>query len=294
VVVNDLFADSLSVTNIVPAATRISGDTIVWNAGTIPGGGTIRFRFEALVPVFMPRGTNPLPNTITVSAENETPDRMGNNSSALTVYNFVPEPAPFTPRIDAFPKVVDVTDSVQVRIQVPVPVTDWEIWVHWPDGSIDREFPSEEYKVTPLEPNKWYEIGEWYRYERMITSGDEEELVFELRARDRRGTEGVAQSQVTVRSNEDMVLDRNVYRPDMGEPIEISFKIAHAGIVELDVYDIAGRHITNLTEDHFAGGWNTYTWNGLVDNGQKVGSGVYLVTLKADDIKMYKKLILVR
>ena len=49
-----------------------------------------------------------------------------------------------------------------------------------------------------------------------------------------------------------------------------------------------------LTEEVFPSGWTTYYWNGLTNEGVKVGSGVYIVTLLSDDYKDWKKFMIVR
>ena len=291
VIVRNIFDATLDIPDITPQATRVEGDTIFWNLVSIPALTTVRFQFDATVPDLMPIGTNQLINVVSVSAENENPENTDNNSSVLPVYNIIRQPAPFTPLIDVNPPVADVSDSVQVRIQVPVPVNDWEIWVIWPNGDIDKEFF---HNIFPLEPGVWYDLDEWYKYPNLVTPEDQEDVVFEFHARSERGVEGVAEDRVTFRDSEDMILDRNVYRIDAEDPIEINFRLNQAGPIEMNVYDVAGRFITKLTDDYFTNGWSTYYWNGQLDSGRKIGSGVYLVTLKADNLKMWKKLIIVR
>jgi hypothetical protein len=62
----------------------------------------------------------------------------------------------------------------------------------------------------------------------------------------------------------------------------------------LDLYDVSGRHITKITEDIYQGGWNLYLWSGNTETGLKVGSGVYIVTLRSGEFNSWKKFILVR
>jgi len=97
-----------------------------------------------------------------------------------------------------------------------------------------------------------------------------------------------------VRSGDKMTLDRNVYKPELEDNVNIRFKLAYQRMARLDVYDVSGRHITKLTEDVFNGGWNSWLWNGMMENGAKVGSGMYLITLQAGEFKDWKKLIIVR
>jgi flagellar hook assembly protein FlgD len=76
--------------------------------------------------------------------------------------------------------------------------------------------------------------------------------------------------------------------------VDIRFKLGYRRLARLDVYDVSGRRITKLTEDIYNGGWNSYLWNGIMENGRKVGSGVYLITLQSGEFKDWKKLIIVR
>ena len=93
---------------------------------------------------------------------------------------------------------------------------------------------------------------------------------------------------------QEMKLDRNVFRPELEDALAINFKLARSAVARLDAYDVTGYHITRIAEDYFPGGWNVYLWNGLLEDGRKAGSGVYIITLRSDDYKTYKKVIIVR
>jgi hypothetical protein len=89
-------------------------------------------------------------------------------------------------------------------------------------------------------------------------------------------------------------LDRNVFRPEAESPLDIRFKLSNRRAAQLDIYDIAGRHITQLTQGVYQGGWNSYSWDGITETGQGAGSGVYLVTLRSGEFNSWKKFIIVR
>ena len=84
----------------------------------------------------------------------------------------------------------------------------------------------------------------------------------------------------------------NVVSPGTTD-IPIDF-IVPEGHTELKLFDVAGRHITNLLSGIYPAGQHTFVWNGQTGSGQLVGSGVYLITLRTDEAHTYKKIIIVR
>lgn len=89
-------------------------------------------------------------------------------------------------------------------------------------------------------------------------------------------------------------LDFNVFEPDKGEPLGISFDLTSSRTVRLDVYDISGYHVQKLVEDTFDFGTNRYEWDGMTSNNQKIGSGVYVITLRSAGLVCWKKVIIAR
>jgi len=289
------FPDSVSIDNINPPPVSVNDDSSAWVFTSLAPNEKIVLSFDATVPEFMPVGTNILVNRVFVSAANESEKKKSNNSSEYNVYNYVKTPEPFTPVIEVIPSTMDVTDSAMVRVKVPVTVMDWDLWIYWPDGQIIKTFadPFIENNKS-LQENIWYDIDDWYNHRLLVSAAEQDQIIFEIRARDRRGTQGTAQATLIVRSDDHLVLDRNVYKPEIEDYVDIRFKLGYRRLARLDVYDVSGRRITKLTEDIYNGGWNSYLWNGIMENGRKVGSGVYLITLQSGEFKDWKKLIIVR
>ena len=59
----------------------------------------------------------------------------------------------------------------------------------------------------------------------------------------------------------------------------VSFDLAEAGAVRLQVYGIDGRLIRTLADGPLTAGRHERTWNGRDEDGRRVGSGVYLARL---------------
>ena len=91
-----------------------------------------------------------------------------------------------------------------------------------------------------------------------------------------------------------LTLDFNVYEPQSGAPLGITFELNASRKVQLDVYDMSGTHVMKLVENTFREGPNRFEWFGLTENGREVGSGVYIITLLAEDLICWKKVIITR
>jgi hypothetical protein len=55
----------------------------------------------------------------------------------------------------------------------------------------------------------------------------------------------------------------------------IAFSLKDAGNVNLTIYDVAGRRVRNLVDEHRDRGVYKITWDGMNDSGSRVASGVY-------------------
>jgi hypothetical protein len=71
--------------------------------------------------------------------------------------------------------------------------------------------------------------------------------------------------------------------PNPFNPItRVAFSVpAGGGRVSIQIYDVAGRRVRNLLDEHRAAGFGSVTWNGTSDRGVKVASGVYFCRLRA-------------
>jgi hypothetical protein len=234
--------------------------------------------------------------TLTIVEDIDTSD----NHDAVDFYAYAdskgkkPDVNDFIPQITAQPSVIDVMDSIQVRVRVPSFTSAWDLWVHLPDGGVDKTFADSYISGTTIQPHQWYNVNEVYHPNYLITTEKQEQIIFEIHAWDIWGNTATAQAAVTIRSGNYLVLDRNIYRPSDEDAIGIRFKLSNRRVAQLDIYDLSGRHITKLTEDVYEGGWNIYPWNGVTNEGKDVGSGVYLVTLRSGEFNSWKKFIIIR
>ncbi len=74
----------------------------------------------------------------------------------------------------------------------------------------------------------------------------------------------------------------------------IAFRLAQAGLVSLDIFDAAGRHVRTLANESLEGGDHFYPWHGLDNAGRQVASGVYLYRLQTEDFQESRRMVLLK
>jgi hypothetical protein len=62
------------------------------------------------------------------------------------------------------------------------------------------------------------------------------------------------------------------------------FTLRTAGHVDLDLYDVAGHRVRQLASRSFPAGQHALRWDGADDHGNRVASGIYLLSLRADGV----------
>jgi uncharacterized repeat protein (TIGR01451 family) len=271
------------------AATR---DSLVWQLASLNAGGSDSISVAVQFAPKVPQNLDRLISRLTLFAAND--NSPANNVARDTVRVVVPPPAGTRPLIEARPPEVMVGDNVQVRVQVLAPIVSWDLWVYFANNQIDSSYADAYIKATRLAPNVWHDVTPAFTNTRLLTAAKEEEIRFEIRARDIFGDFATASASVLVRSNNDMVLDRNVFEAENQSPLGINFKLSSNRVARLDVYDLNGVCIAKLAEGPFNAGWNTYHWNGLTEDGRKAGSGVYIIALRSGEFTAWKKCIIVR
>ena len=105
---------------------------------------------------------------------------------------------------------------------------------------------------------------------------------------------GNRENEIIEDCNKSFYFDKNIFDAGTGSSLNIYFSIKKSQIIQLDLYDISGYHISTIIEDFFPGGINQYSWDGRLENNQLVGSGVYIITLRTQQMHCWKKVIIVR
>ena len=92
---------------------------------------------------------------------------------------------------------------------------------------------------------------------------------------------------------ENMYLSQNYPNP-FNPTTNIIYNLKEAQDVQLVIYDILGEKVKTLVSQYQSPGQYTISWNGQNDLGNKVKSGIYIYSLKAGDVFVSKKMLMVK
>ena len=74
----------------------------------------------------------------------------------------------------------------------------------------------------------------------------------------------------------------------------ISYRLAVAGPVTIDIFDIAGRHVRRLVDGHEAEGVHSVEWGGVDESGRRVTPGVYFCRLVSGNVVQTTRMSLMK
>lgn len=84
------------------------------------------------------------------------------------------------------------------------------------------------------------------------------------------------------------------YPNPFNQSTKIEFNLANSGFVSLNIYDLLGRKIQTLVNQHLSWGYKSVLWDGKDNSGNDVASGIYFYRLKVGDFCQTKKLVLLK
>ena len=91
----------------------------------------------------------------------------------------------------------------------------------------------------------------------------------------------------------EFILNNNY--PNPFNPVTtISYAIQHDALVRIDIYDLLGRKVKSLLNEHQTPGYKTLQWNATDDLGQSVAAGVYIYMIQAGDYRATNKMIFLK
>ena len=91
----------------------------------------------------------------------------------------------------------------------------------------------------------------------------------------------------------DFTLQGNFPNP-FSNQTQVMFDLGIAAQVELDVFDLQGRHVANITRGFLPAGTYQFIWEGEDASGLRVASGSYLLRLKQGSAQDTKLILLIR
>ena len=72
--------------------------------------------------------------------------------------------------------------------------------------------------------------------------------------------------------------------------VNISYGLPDRTDVKILIHDLNGRKIAEHSINQQSAGWHEFNWNALDQMGQSVGSGIYLMTIQANDMVKKQKI----
>lgn len=91
----------------------------------------------------------------------------------------------------------------------------------------------------------------------------------------------------------DFFLDQNY--PNPFNPVtKIGIRNSEFGFIELTIYDVSGRLIRTLLNEHRSAGNHLVQWDATDNFGQQVGSGIYFYRLRVNGFQQVRKMMLIR
>jgi hypothetical protein len=106
-------------------------------------------------------------------------------------------------------------------------------------------------------------------------------------------TTGIGASPGTSAPGPVAVLGPNAPNP-FNPSTTLSFALAEAGDVRLEVIDTAGRRVVTLTAGRYQAGEHRVRWDGRDTHGRRVASGVYIARLEAGSETVSRRMVLVK
>jgi len=86
----------------------------------------------------------------------------------------------------------------------------------------------------------------------------------------------------------------NLHPNPFENSITINYTLFNNGIVEMAIYDTAGKQLGKLVEEYQTAGPYQVFWDGCSDSGTRVGSGVYLLKLQVGETSSLHKIVKIR
>ncbi|MFC2132645.1 M14 family zinc carboxypeptidase [Bacteroidota bacterium] len=106
--------------------------------------------------------------------------------------------------------------------------------------------------------------------------------------------DGLGGSQLIETDNISSKYTLNNYPNPFNSSTTISYYIPENGFVNIDVFDAFGRKVKTLVSENKITGNHQIAWDGSSDNGQSLAQGIYFYQLKAEEITLTNRMVIVK
>jgi len=105
------------------------------------------------------------------------------------------------------------------------------------------------------------------------------------------------ENQLSVNSNVEvpnqLILHHNY--PNPFNPVTtLRYELPEDALVNITIYDMMGRVMSNLVSSHQNAGYKSIQWNATNNAGKPVSAGLYLYTIQAGKFRQTKKMVLLK
>jgi flagellar hook assembly protein FlgD len=97
--------------------------------------------------------------------------------------------------------------------------------------------------------------------------------------------------------DETLAITYNLYNayPNPFNPVTtLHYDLPENGLVNITIYDMVGRVVSNLVSSQQRAGYKSIQWNATNSAGQPISAGLYLYTIKAGEFRQTKKMVLLK
>ena len=309
--------------------TGFHADTSETTLGNLPPFADTSLAVRTKVKPDLPVGMNLLQSKVIISADNEDPNALNNNRDSTTVFNFTTAPVVYSDlaiwqsvRTDSF--TVQGSDTLwfvqpgerytymlHILNRENTEAKNVRVFDILPDSVNAISNPSADTlfwnfsKFAGLQDTTltFHAIVSSYvaRETKPLinTAFVEAENEDPNKLSDNLTTQSetlfiIPEKQKFQQSCDFFTLNKNVLKPERGDILTINFELNSNQFTKIDIYDLSGYHIRNLADQAFGEGKHLIQWNATTESGMKVGSGVYIVTLRSQTLTCWKKVILAR
>lgn len=91
-----------------------------------------------------------------------------------------------------------------------------------------------------------------------------------------------------------VTITSNVINPNQGDRATLNYVLDDAGMVRINVFNVAGDLIDILQSGRQEAGEHSTTWDGTNRQGQSVARGIYFIRVMADGVDEYRKVMVVK
>jgi hypothetical protein len=74
----------------------------------------------------------------------------------------------------------------------------------------------------------------------------------------------------------------------------IRFELSRPGAIQLEIFDVRGRRVRTLIDEHRGAGEHTLRWDGRNGRGREVATGVYFLRLRSGSKSTTQRMVLIR